>query len=168
MPAAKFFTYDGDPPNLIPPRRPSTDDVGGNLKEDDQAAPPDPVTMPTADGHNQRSNLDVGLGKVAPVAKISVTFPAGVPGITKFVAVGTLVGSGDITVTDIGVGDTELTWPADTFPVATVEPSACCLNEDVAALAPVVTKIANGVKIKTRNAASALTDIDFTVTIEGQ
>lgn len=168
MPAAQYFTYDGDPPNSVAPRRPSTDDVGGNAKEDDQAFPPDPVTMPTADGHNQRADLDVGLAKISPVCKISVTFPSGTPGITKFVAVGTLIGSGDLTVTDNGPGDTDIQWPADSFPVPTVEPSAICLNEDVAALAPIVTKISNGINVKTRNSAAALTDIAFTVTIEGQ
>lgn len=166
--APSFFVYNGDPGESILPRRPSVDDAGGQNKTDDTTSPPDVETMPTANGHNQGSQLLVAACKLIGTHGFSVEFPGGVPGLTKFVAMSDLLDSTDITVVDNGVGDTSFTWGADTFPPQQLRTPSVQINEDIAALAPCAIQITNGIRITTRNAASALTDMAFTVILSGQ
>lgn len=169
--APDYFVYDGDPlavPTPVLPRRPSVDDAGGENKLDDARRPPDPQTMPTANGHNQDSRLHAAECKLIGTHGFSVEFPAGVPGLTKFVAMSPALDSSVVTVVDNGVGDTSFTWPANTFPPQALRTPSVQINEDVAALAPCAIAIANGIRIKTRNDSAVLTDMDFTVILSGQ
>ena len=165
MASPDHFTYDGDAG--IPRRRPGVDDVGGFAKEDDQARPPNPLTMLAAADWNQISRLLVGLSKVAPVAVISVAINAGVPTIAFFASVASNLVAGDITPTDNGAGDTSLTWAADTFPVANLYPGGLTLNENAACDEHMAIPIANGVQVVTEDGGVG-TDCDFTVYLHGQ
>jgi hypothetical protein len=131
--AAKFFTWDGDPDAVVPvlPRRPTLADLGGVLKEDDFAFPPDPETQPTAAGYNQRTRQIAGLARMAASAKFSVVNPVGglPPTLVKFVQFGTKLTADDITIFNNGNGDVEIRWPEGSFPTPDVEPSGLCVNK---------------------------------------
>ncbi len=159
MAAATDSTFD-----LVPPRRPSLDDVGSAGIVDHATLPPIGPRMPTAAMLNIWQRLVARLCGVVPIASFSVTFSAGTPSIAQFVAMPTGPITNTFTVHDIGNGNTSITWPAGTFPASTLKPKVS-LNEDVAALAPVAFLISNGVQVKTRNDAGTLTDIGFTVDV---
>lgn len=164
MASPDYFVYDGDVG--VPRRRPSTDDVGGYLKEDDQEYPPDPVTMMTADDMNQWTRLLAGYAKVLPVAVISVTFAAGVPSIAYFNSIASDLLAGDITVTDNNDGDTSLTWTAGKFPTLNAYAGGLTLNDDQTIDEHMAIPIANGVQVITESGGAG-TDCDFTVYIHG-
>lgn len=159
MAAASSLTWD-----ITPPRRPSLDDIGGATLADDAAYPPHKATMPYADQLNQCQTQIERLAAITEVVTLSVTFAAGVPSVSQFTAMRTTTVIGDFTVTDNGPGDTTITWPASTFPTSTGGPMVT-INEDVDALAPRALLVALGVRVVTKNAAAAATDIAFTVTV---
>jgi hypothetical protein len=165
--APTFFTWDGDPGESIAPRRPSTDDLGGRDKTDDQSFPPNDLQMPSAAGHVQKTDVLAAAAKMAPAAVISVEIQAGVPVVVKMKTFGTLLVIGDLTVTDNGLGDTSIEWPVDSFPVTNVEPSQVVIHSVLSVWGPAAARIPNGVRIRTFVSA-APADVNFTVTVEGQ
>lgn len=159
MPAADTLTYD-----IVPPRRPSLTDVGDAALEDNAARPPIPPKMPYADQLNQWALQVQRFGAIVPIALLTVRFVAGAPVLDSFSCLPTALITSDFTLTDNAAGDTTITWPVGAFPTPIVKPMVT-LTEDVAALAPIALTVTNGVHVKTRNAASALTDIGFTVAV---
>ena len=147
------------------PRRPSLADVGGATILDDAPAP-DKSRMLYADLCNQVQKQVAAVGKVVSIAEISVEILAGVPAIVGVIAPGTnvLIASFDAP-TDNGAGDTTITWPDGTLPPASGKPEAS-MDTDGSYLAPYAQNVTNGVRVKTRNAAGALTDGNFTVRIK--
>ncbi len=159
MAAADTLTFD-----ISPPRRPALDDVGGAALIDNALRPPRGSTMPTAAQLNQWALQIQRFGGIVPVALLSVRFTAGVPSLDSFACLPTAPITATFTVTDTATGNTTITWPANTFPSALVKPMVT-ITEDIAALAPIALLVTNGVQVKTRNAASALTDMAFTVAL---
>lgn len=98
------------------PRRPTIDDLGGGAKENHPTKPPNPVTMATAEDYNQATKQIAAQGRVCPMARVFVTFTAGVPAVSSVQAPGTNVVTGTFTVVDNGVGDTTLWWLATVIP----------------------------------------------------
>lgn len=147
--------------DIIPPRRPGIDDVGGAAKIDDAEFPPDPVEMPTAADDNQHQNLIVRYGLVVPVAVITVHLTAGVPSVFSVSSVVGSVVTGSFTVTDNGVGDTSLVWTANKFPAPVAGPTANVTGATIGQASAVA--ITNGVRVKTANAAGAAADLDVVV-----
>lgn len=148
--------------DLVPPNRPGINDVGGGQKVNDGTIS-DPAGMPDATEDNQKSNLIVRYGMVVPVEKITVHFAAGVPSINKASGVITLVVIATFTVTDNGVGDTSITWPANTFPPAIADPDAKLTGATVGMIA--CESIANGVRIRTKDGTNVAADLPFNVDI---
>lgn len=167
MVAAATNTWDMTPPDG--PRRPSLEDVGGAVLVDETPAP-DPATMLYADQQNQLQHQAAAAGKMMAIARISIAFAAGAPSVVAFQVPGNNVVLGTFTVTDNGVGDTSITWPANTFPPTGCRPEVS-INYDPAAppadaaSAPMAGYITNGVRVVTRNHANAPADYDFTVAI---
>lgn len=94
MAAQDVFTFD-----LVPPRRPSLDDLGGAGKENAaDADPPDVVKDPTAQEHNQFAQLLAYLGRIVPTAVISVSIVSGSPVIASFQAAPTAMVLGSLSV----------------------------------------------------------------------
>lgn len=150
--------------DIAPPYRPGSADFNGSAKVDDSENPPDPTIMPSAAEYNTLTKLMVALGKVIPVAVVSIKFTAAVPSIDLFSAPGSNVTLPTFVVTDNGAGDTSITWPANTFPAPVAQPTVS-LNQDANYAAPRVFAIANGVRIKTPNLSGTLQDAAFTVCI---
>lgn len=159
MASPEFYVFDGDPDNAVPPRRPGIDDVGGAAKEDDQAFPPDPVTMPTANDENQQERILVGLGKMTDTAKVYVKFIAGVPTIYAIRGAGNDLVASDFTPTDVETGKTKIACPSSkiipplfgkAFPQATGDNTAVAY----------VSGSGEEITVETRT-GGALADVDF-------
>ena len=129
MSAPLFPTYDGDPPNAIAPYRPTAEDFGAELA-DDQAYPPDPETQPTAAAWNQKINVAAAHARVGAVALIYVRFVAGAPVVDSFSSVSSTLVAGDVTFIDNADGDTDVAWPVDSLP-APLMPAVAHVVEDV-------------------------------------
>jgi len=144
-----------------PPRRPGLDDVGGGQKVNDGGTP-DPVRDPTAEDANQTALQLVALGKVMPVALLSVA-NSGAPALDRQSCAPTAPSLLTFTVTDNGVGDTSITWPAGTFPAPVAKPRAYVTGATPALIA--AEAITNGVRVRTRDAAGAPVDVPFDVDV---
>ena len=148
--------------DLSPPRRPTANDFNGAAKIDDGNFQPDPQTMPSAAEYNTLCLLHAALGKVAPVAVLSVA--GGVsPSITQFVCAGSLPVIGTFTVTRVSAGNVQITWPANTFPPSVAQPKAY-LNGSTCGMIT-CSPITNGIQVYTFNTAGTATDLSFTADV---
>ncbi len=165
MGAPDFLTFDGgtgdDGPEL--PRRPSTDDLGGDAKQDNNENPPDDVEHFTAAGWNQLVKVAAALSKTAPVCKLEVRFSGSTPYVARAPALSSNVTLSTFTVTDNGLGDTTVTWPANTFPPTACSPTGLTLLVTTSAVrACDVEEVTNGIRVRTK-AAGAGADIPWTI-----
>jgi hypothetical protein len=145
--------------DLPVPRRPGLDDVGGGAKTNDPDLPlPNPVTMPTAEDENQAENLLVKYGAVIPVAIVTLHYTAGTPAVFKVASPIATVVPGIFTLTDTGVGNCLVAWPANTFPTAVADPVA-----NATGATPgygTVESLTNSARVRMTNAAGSLADIN--------
>ncbi len=155
----EYFCFDGDPANNVAPHRPSLDDVGGDSIEDFPGQPTDPRYWVTDKDENQRNQLLHGMAKVTPATIISVRFSGGAPFIYKHSQVRT--SDATLTPADNGVGDTTITWAANSFPPELVEPRVS-INGPTPGMAS-VELVANGVHVVTLDSSGAAADLPFTV-----
>jgi hypothetical protein len=162
MAAIDYLSWDGDA--TTDPHRPSTDDLGGDDKLDDAEYPPDPVEHPTAAGWNQIVKQVAALARGAEAAKIEVRFVAGVPAIARASGPSSAIIPALFTVIDNGVGDTTITWPANTFPTHQCSPTGLTLLSSLLDLSGSVEEIVNGFRVRTRD-AGAFADVGFTICI---
>lgn len=161
MTTPTYLTWDGDPANGVTPRRPSTDDLGGDEKLDDDEYPPDEREHPTADGWNSKVKNGAAVGRVMPGCLVDVDFSAGAPFIARVSAASTLVVVGSFTVTNNGDGDTTIEWNQDLFPPEVCRPSALTLyGSGATALTGHIERLPTGVRVRTFDAGT-LTDIPF-------
>lgn len=161
----EYDPWHGDPGNAVAPHRPSLAQLGGGAYEDDQSDPPDLDTMPSAAMENVNQKVLAGIARTADVAAFSVKFNAGAPYIDKATFADKTLVIGDFTVTDNGIGQTDITWPADTFPVAATEPMLG-LNAIVGVRDAAAWNIANGVRVNTFDDLGIGVDCAFTVTLK--
>jgi hypothetical protein len=164
MTAPAYFVFDGDPTNGVVPRVPSVDDLGGANWVDDDTHPPNPEMDMSALDENQNELVLAGLARTAFVLCITVGFNAGAPVLQGMETVGSLLLSGDITLTDNGAGDTTISWPANKIPARTCGP-LLTIHEDVEVTAQrALTPTATSIRVKTKVAGTG-TDCGFTVRI---
>jgi len=156
----EFLSWNGNTESNDLPRRPSTDDLGGDDLQNDELAPPGPDD-PDATAWDAMVREIVALAKTTAAAKATITFSGGAPQWELFSAPGSAVTTGDLTLTDAGTGITEITWPENTFPPASAWPEVSLHGDGWGW----TENITNGVRIKTKNAAGELANIPFTVTI---
>lgn len=154
-----YNPWNGDPGNSVSPRRPGIDDMGGATIINDIEFLPDEQTMISAQGDNIKQRLAVSTGKVVPACIGSVHFSGGTPSIAFFSAAGDNVLIGTFTVTDNGVGDTSITWPANTFPPPVIDHEAS-LTGSAAGMIGCQT-LTNGLRVLTLNSSATATDISF-------
>lgn len=160
MAAAETLTWDIEAADGGP-RRPSLEDVGGATLEDDADDPPDPQTMPYAAQLNQLQKQAAAVGKVVPFVAYSVHFASGTPSVVASTMPRSSVPV--FTPSHPGAGDTTITWPAGTFPPATLQPIAV-LNQDVGELVGITAvQVTNGVRVRTYRATGGAADLDYTV-----
>jgi hypothetical protein len=152
--------------DMVPPRRPGIDDVGGGAKIEDTEGAADPQLDPTAADFNQMAKQLVAIRKVTPAFLVEILFPAGAPSINNFVCTSGSVISSALTLTDNGNGDTSITWAANTFPPQTVRANGLTLVEDVEIDRTRAYPITNGVRVKTKLGATG-TDCGFVVAVSG-
>ena len=157
-----YDPWHGDPGNAIAPHRPSLGQLGGGAYQDDQSDPPDLDTMPSAAMENVNEKTLGGLARTGDVAAFSVKFNAGAPYIDKATFADKELVIGDFTVTDNGLGDTSITWPADTFPVAVTDPCGLTMNEMTNVSRTCAIAIANGVRVQTIDEGGIGIDTAFT------
>src|SRR5262245_28490702 len=127
----EYNPWHGDPGNAIAPHRPSLDQLGGGAYENEPNLVPDLDTMPSAEMENVNQKTLAGLARTGVVAWFSIRFTAGAPSVDVLSCCDDTLDASDFTITDNGAGDTSITWPADTFPVAAFRPVGLTLNEDV-------------------------------------
>lgn len=152
---------------LVPPRRPTIEDLGGVAKENDAKFPPNPVTQPTAEDWNEKTRMLAAAWRTVPVAVIPVTFVAGAPTIGDVQCGNPALVAGDFTPTDHGGtgGDTTIAWAANTFP-APICPPVVAINMATGVwFVPVVIVGVDQVRIQTPDSTATLADADFTLFI---
>jgi hypothetical protein len=153
MSAPLFLVFDGgtDAGGTELPRRPSTDDLGGDQKQDDAEFPPDDVEHPTADGWNQLVKVVAALSKTAACCKLEIDFSGGAPFVTAASGLGSGIKQSTFgTPTDNGTGDTTVSWPANTFPPFTISPNGLTLySSSTNVVAGHVQKLTNGIRVRT-------------------
>lgn len=159
MPAIEYLSWDGDGGTVLP-HRPSTDNLGGDDLEDDEAAPPGPGD-PNSPAWNAKVRHQVAVAKTAAAAKFTVTYSGATPQFELFAACGSIV-VGALSIADDGTGVVEVTWPANSFPPASVWPHGLTLHADGRGWA---TNITNGVRVETVDAAGDPANIPFTICI---
>jgi len=164
--APSYLTFDGSPDATVPPYRPGVLDFDGDTLEDDLDRPPTPGQHPTAGGWNQFIKQIVALARVAPSARLSVTFPSGAPVV---VLVGGLNGglvSGHFTPTDNANGDTTITVTSGKLPARIRNPRGLTLIGSTApttarsAVVEVVSELA--IRVRTYD-GNTLTNIPFEI-----
>jgi hypothetical protein len=153
MSASKTLTF-----KQTPAHRPGEADVLNGDKEN--ATSSVPPHMPAAEEYMQMARQIVALGSMAPLLRASVGFVAGNPVLQAFACVRDDLIGGDFTLAHPGAGVVEITWDAGTFPAPNTRPIAAT-NADAKAFADAV-NIANGVRIRTFDAAGAAADVSFT------
>lgn len=156
-----YYTYDGSIAEGKNPHRPSTDDVGFNDLENKANNPPNPRTHPTAEAWNQKSDQIVGLGRMATMLRITVTFSGGTPSVNAYAMIGnnTVV----LTPVDNGTGDTSVTWPANSYPAFLTEPWGATCNTALGIIR--ANSITNGVRVRTTTHDNTASDIGWTVCV---
>lgn len=168
MGAPEFLTWDGDVASGVLPYRPATDDLGGDNYENDAEGMPDAGEFPSAEAFNQLVKQVAAANKVIESAKIEVRFNTGAPFVQRATGPGLAVVTSLFSVVDNGLGDTTVTWPANTFPTPQISPSG---------LTPIfnsrtsfsVEEVTNGIRVRTwsldgsGNATAA--DIPWTIHI---
>jgi hypothetical protein len=171
MSAPAFNTWEGGTgaEGTELPRRPSTDDLGGDAKQDNNEAPPDDVEHFTAAGWNQLVKQVAALARVTPACVLEIRFSSGTPYVARCSAASGVVNLATFgTPTDNGTGDTTILWPANTFPPAVLSPSGLTLLVTTSAdRAGDVEEVSNGIRVRTK-AGGVATDIPFTIQIWGQ
>ena len=167
MAAISYDPYVGDGASIVP-HLPSTANLGGTSKIDDPDYPPDPQTMPAADDFNSRAYTQAALARTTPAMVMSIAFSAGAPYVYGVTMVNSTLDSSDLSLTDNGVGDTTIEYPADSFPVVSgIRPHGLTINDDVTIDEMRAVPVANGVRVKTLASSSGV-DAAFTVVIQGQ
>lgn len=150
--------------DLVPPRRPGTNDFNGIAKTDDPAYTPDVTTQPNAAEWNTVEFLINAFAKVMPSLIISIT--GGVtPGIAFFTTPASAPVLGTFTVTRNSIGNVSITWPANTFPPSVAAPSVA-LNAGALGNAVDIVAITNGIQVRTSvSSTGAGADLSFTATV---
>lgn len=163
--APTFLTWQGGTGDEGPelPRRPSTDDLGGDAKLDDDDFPPDDLEHPTAAGWNQLVKQVAALSVVAESCKIEVRFSGSDPYLARVASPNGAVVLATFTPTDNGTGDTTIEWPADTFPPFMISPSGLTLlSSSTSVVAGHVEEVTNGIRVRTFVGGVA-TDVPWTL-----
>jgi len=168
MASLNYDPYTGDGVS-IDPHLPSTDNLGGTLKEDEGPVP-DPQSMPCANDQNTVNYCVAAQGRTSPSMVISIDFNSGDPYVYGLTTTNSGLDSGDISLTDNGNGDTSIEWPASSFPVVNgVLPHGLTMNDSSIVIERTYADpIANGVRVKTQNGSGTGLDCMFTLTIQGQ
>ena len=165
--APDYLTWEGDSANSINPRRPSTDDLGGDEKVDDAEFPPNDKEHPTAAGWNQLVRQVAAMAKNVGACKLECRFSGGVPSLARVSSPNANVNAGSFTVVDNGVGDTSIVWQAGTFPSHQCAPSGLTVLLSGATVNANATleELGNGIRVRTFDATNAAIDLAWTVEI---
>lgn len=167
MSAPEYNTWQGDPGNGIVPRRPSTDDMGGDDLQDDQEKPPVEGEMATAAAWDQIVKQIASLARTAHSCGIEVKITAGTPAVTRAWAPNPSIVPATFTPLDNGPGDTSVTWPPNTFPESNGPPTGLTILSNSTATTSIrfhVEEIANGIRVRTSiNGAAA--DLDWSINL---
>lgn len=165
MPAPGTSTWDGNA-NASPPvtnaYRPGASDFNGAALQDDAVNPPNPATMPTSAQQNTIGLLLVSIGKLIPNATISIN--GGAPPTVQYQYYAMNNSTPALTITRVGAGNVQLTWPANTFPAPVAFPKAHLSTGGTAGFIEAVA-ISNGVQVRTYNSSGTLTDMSFVVDV---
>ncbi len=145
------------------PRRGSLQDFGGASIENEDPLP-DEATMPCADMLNGLQRAVAAHEKAVFTLGITVTFSGSDPVVSQVTGGPEAAIISNISVTDNGLGDTTLEWPAGTFAASILGPMPA-LNDGTVGGGITAALVANGVRVKTWTGASTAADRPFTVII---
>lgn len=170
MAAAERFTFDpvvelGTVTTAA--SRPSVEDVGGARLEDSAEFPPDMGgKMLCKDMGNQWQRQIAAAARMAPSARITIDFLAGVPFIAKLTTLSETLLSSDFTITDTGTGITGISWVAGKLPAVECDPTVS-LRDDSSTLAlSANVRVLSAVSVQVRTySAGSLANIRFTIEI---
>lgn len=162
MSTPSFLTWTGSVSASVNPYRPSVNDLGGASFADDADFPPDPNTQLTAAVENQNEMQVAALGRVAPAAIFYVK-NSGTPSIYGMRAASDSLQISDITVSDLGVGFTEITCPATKL----IQPFMATATAQVSGdyrVSAYVNAGGTGIRVETFSGASGThADVDFSL-----
>lgn len=168
MTAPKLFTWDYDVASSTPARAASLDDLGSAQLKDHAKEPPVPPEQPYADQLNQWALQLAGVNRVIESLILDIHFAAGTPTIIGAAAMSSLITTtwaiANITVVHTATGIITITLLASYVPPQRAKPNAW-VTTDGAYLQPIAVQTGNIIVVKTRNAASALVDVDFSLAL---
>lgn len=162
--APEHLTWQGSPSDDVAPRRPSTDDLGGDEKIDDAEYPPNDKEHPTAGGWNQQVRQIVAIAQVTSACKLEIRYSSGAPFVARVASPSPDVTPATFDVTDNGTGDVSITWPADTFPPHGCSPTGLTPLSTSTRLGS-VEEISNGIRVRFFDTEADPADTDFTICI---
>lgn len=153
--AALHLTWDGDPANDVLPRRPSTDDLGGDEKVDDIDFPPDDTEHPTAAGWNQLVRQVAALARGVASLKFEVQYEGNTPFLARLSGPRSALAAEQFSIIEVSPGVVDVNWPANFFPPHQCAPTGLTLLSDSSSLrSGQVFEIPNGVRVRTFQSGS--------------
>lgn len=152
-------TYD-----QTPPKRPQEVDVLNGEKENSTATVP--PHMPAAEEYMQIARQAIAASRMVPVlrCRIPLATNGGVPIVDSMSSVRGDLGVLDLTVQDLGIGWTRITWPAGRLPPPIAPPEGFVHSVSGPCFVSAIA-ITNGVEVRTWDAAGAPSDEDVSVAV---
>ena len=153
-------------------RRPSLNDVGGaQLQDSTTKPPPRGGSHLYADMPNGWQCLLAALGRMCPLAILTIDYASGSPIVARIQSPGSDVIAGTFTLTLNSTGDVTIGWATSALPAITSDPQAT-INDSSGLTSPVVTSFvvasppANTTQIRSRAFnATVATNIRHTIAI---
>lgn len=140
------------------PHRPGEVDILNGTKTN--ATPTVPPQNPAAEEYMQMARQIVALGRMVPLARISVS--GGVsPVVQQADTVRTDVAGPQITLNRTGAGVVEVTLPSNKFPSSSIRPVATVNGTTPRQISS--ERITNGARVRTSDDTGTPVDADFTV-----
>jgi hypothetical protein len=165
MTAPDFLTWTGDEDNA--PRRPSTDDLGGDQKQNHARYLPNPTTQPTAEGWNQQVKQIAAHSQVVDAARIDVDFTAGVPAVVAVASPSPSITTDSFELTDEGTGIVLIEWEPDLMPPAQIAPRGPFIRSALTTRCEGhIEPVTNGVRVRLFSNGT-VADLNFSIDIHG-
>lgn len=166
MPSPGQSPFDGNPlqsPPVLVGYRPSKADFNDAALINDDTAPPDPQTMPTAELLNTDSWLLISLARMTAAGAFVITAQVS-PIVSKWAVAANLVQSNPFTVVRNGAGDYSITWPANLLPLILAPQASITTLSGANSVGISAVYITNGVQVQTTKGGT-LTDMNFMVSL---
>lgn len=151
--------YDGDVC-----QRPAFGDLSNGVKVNKNGDNKISPTAPCAEEDNQKTAVLAAHARVIASALLHIEYNTGTPSISTLECVRLAAETTDFTITDNGVGDITIEWPADFLPTSIIPPYAVIVWEVPGGISTeFVTE--RSVRVRTVNMSNVAADLPFVLVI---